>query len=503
MDKNLMEKRCIIIGSGLGGLSTGVILAKNGFDVTVLEQDSQIGGCLQCFYRDGVKFETGLHFIGSAERGQVLSNLFQYLEINKDIELSRLDASGYEMVSLAGERYKFVNGREPFIEQMAGYFPDSKDDLVKYINLIDKIAAASSFHNPNFIGSDLSVSYDYQMRSINSVLDRLIKNPRLRDVLVGNIPLYAARRDKTPFSVHAFIMDFYNNSAFRIVGGNDKIALSMANTIERLGGKVLTRQKAIRIDCNDIQATGVETADGTFYPADLIISDTHPVRTLEMLDTKLIRPIYRKRIMNMQNTASCFTVYMKFKPNAVPYLNYNFYCYSNNSPWGCEDYNESNWPKGYLYMHQCHQPNPRTAEGGVIISYMSMKDVERWQGTTIGHRGADYEQFKKEKAERLIEQVELEFPGLKGQIEHYYTSTPLTYLDYTGTIDGSMYGILKDVSLGQGSRVPYRTKIPNLLFTGQNVNSHGALGVLVGTIMTCSALFQDNRIFKQIIAANE
>ena len=57
-------KKCIIIGSGLGGLSTSVILAKNGYDVTILEQASQIGGCLQCFQRDGVKFETGMHFIG-------------------------------------------------------------------------------------------------------------------------------------------------------------------------------------------------------------------------------------------------------------------------------------------------------------------------------------------------------------------------------------------------------------------------------------------------------
>ena len=60
-------KKCIIIGSGLGGLSTGVILAKNGYDVTILEQSGQIGGCLQCFQRDGVKFETGMHFIGSLD----------------------------------------------------------------------------------------------------------------------------------------------------------------------------------------------------------------------------------------------------------------------------------------------------------------------------------------------------------------------------------------------------------------------------------------------------
>ena len=58
----MTKQKVIIIGSGLGGLSSGVILAKNGYDVTVLEQGIQVGGCLQCFTRCGAKFETGMHF---------------------------------------------------------------------------------------------------------------------------------------------------------------------------------------------------------------------------------------------------------------------------------------------------------------------------------------------------------------------------------------------------------------------------------------------------------
>ena len=53
----IKQEKVVIIGSGLGGLSSGVILAKNGYDVTVLEQGNQIGGCLQCFTRHGAKFE--------------------------------------------------------------------------------------------------------------------------------------------------------------------------------------------------------------------------------------------------------------------------------------------------------------------------------------------------------------------------------------------------------------------------------------------------------------
>lgn len=72
------KQRCVVIGSGLGGLSCGAVLSSNGYDVTVLEQQSQIGGCLQCFNRRGIKFETGMHFIGSADHGQVLDRLLRF-----------------------------------------------------------------------------------------------------------------------------------------------------------------------------------------------------------------------------------------------------------------------------------------------------------------------------------------------------------------------------------------------------------------------------------------
>lgn len=493
-----MGQKVIIIGSGLGGLSCGVILARRGYDVTVLEQGAQVGGCLQCFTRRGGKFETGMHFIGSASEGQTLDRLLEFLEVKPDITLSQLDPKGYDVVSLSGQHFRFANGREAFIEQMSSYFPQQKDAIVRYYDLVEKVASASSLHSLKHVETDAAVNLEYQMRTINEVIDETVDDPLLAKVLVGNLPLYAAEKDKTPFSTHAFIMDFYNQSAYRIVGGSDKVADSLVRTIGRYGGRVLTRCKATKIVCDDTHATGVEVCEPSgkaerrdnheLLEADIVISDAHPMRTLELLDTNLIRRAFRDRINAIPQTVGGFSVYLHFKENVVPYLNSNLYGYLQDSPWDCERYDETSWPKGYLYMHLCHEPQPTFAKTGVILSYMQMADVERWKGTRVGHRGADYEAFKHEKAERLINALEREFPGLRSQIAEYYTSTPLTYQDYTGTEGGSMYGIAKDVSLGAACRVPHRTRVPNVLQTGQNINSHGILGVLVGTIVTCTEI---------------
>ena len=487
----------------MGGLSCGVILAKNGYDVTILEQGAHIGGCLQCFTRRGVRFETGMHFIGSASEGQTLDRLLKYLEIKKDIRLSPLDSNGYDVVALNGRCYRFANGREKFLQQMTSYFPHQAEELIRYFDLVEKVAGASSLHSLKHVESDPIINADYQLRSINEVIDSIISDPELAKVLVGSLPLYAAERDKTPFSTHAFIMDFYNQSAYRIVGGSDAIAKSMVSTIEHYGGRVLSSSKVTRILCDDSHAIGVEVNGSEFMPCDFVISDTHPMRTLELTDSKLIRPAFRNRINTIPQTVGGFSVYLEFKDNSVPYQNYNFYGYNYGTPWNCEQYDADSWPKGYLYMHFCDDANQLFAKTGVVLSYMQMKDVEQWVGTKVGHRGADYEAFKRQKAELLLESVEKQFPGLRSHIKHYYTSTPLTYQDYTGTEGGSMYGVARDINLGAACRVPHRTKIPNLLQTGQNINSHGILGVVVGTIVTCSELLTSEKIYQQIMGANK
>ena len=193
-----------------------------------------------------------------------------------------------------------------------------------------------------------------------------------------------------------------------------------------------------------------------------------------------------------------FTVYLRFHPDRLPYLNRNYYVYDHGGPWDCEAYTDADWPRGFLYLHLCHEANPQYAQAAEIISYLRFDDVARWQGTHIGRRGPDYEAFKGAHAERLIAAVERAFPGTRAAIADVYTSSPLTYLDYTGTERGSLYGVEKDLTLGAACHVQHRTRIPNVLLTGQNVNSHGMLGTLMGTMVTCSDLIGTERLYVEI-----
>ncbi|MCK5078625.1 MAG: NAD(P)/FAD-dependent oxidoreductase, partial [Bacteroidales bacterium] len=84
--------------------------------------------------------------------------------------------------------------------------------------------------------------------------------------------------------------------------------------------------------------------------------------------------------------------------------------------------------------------------------------------------------------------LEKRLPGIRANIEKVYTSTPLTFHDYTGTDEGSAYGIMKNCHDPLRSIILPRTKINNLFFTGQNMNLHGILGVTASAVITCSEI---------------
>ncbi len=495
-------KKCIVIGSGLGGLSTGVILAKNGYEVTILEQAKQIGGCLQCFQRNGVKFETGMHFVGSLDDGEVLSNYFNFLGIKDKVEVSRMDTSSYNTISLNGERFSIANGHEQMIESLAERFPNEKDNLRRYWQLVDTVAQESPFYDLNHIDRNAQLDLRLFTTSINEVIDEVISDPTLRNVLVGDMSLYAAQRDRTPFSTYAFVSNFYNKSAFRFVGGSDNLAKALAEVVKSNGGKIYTGCRVVRAHSNNGLVTSVELENGELVEGDIFISDVHPMQLSSMFTGKELRPSFYSRIESIKNTPSVFSLFLKFKPGAMRYMNTNFYGYSCESPWNMELYDKSTWPRGYLYMHHCHEKKQEFARSGVILAYMLADELSEWAQTTVGKRGESYKEFKHAKAEKLLDAVERDFPGLRTQIEEYYTATPLTYRDYTLSPGGSMYGMAKDLTLGLAGRVSYKTKLPNFYLVGQNINAHGILGVMVGTLNVCSALLGEDVIKKQMLETN-
>ncbi len=488
----------VVIGSGLGGLSCAYILGKFGYRVCVLEKHFQIGGNLQTFVRKGCKFDTGMHYVGSLGTGEVLHRFFNYLGLLSKVETKKLDEDAFDVINIDGRKYNYAMGYEKFVASMISDFPDEAVAIETYAAKIRELGEKSDIYNLREVNLMDLTNINYYGISTSDYIASLTENVELRSVLAALNPLYAGEEANTPLYVHALVNHFFITSAWRLTKGADQISDALAESIKQMGGEVFTRAEVVKFHFNDMLVSAVETKAGDIFEADSFISNMHPSLTMDFIPDEKIRKSYKNRIINLRNTISSFTVYLVLKKNQVRYQNKNFYYYKTNKVWGVNNYNAGDWPQGLMIYFTADTANPDFAESATIITYMKYDEVKQWENTSIGNRGKLYKDFKNQKKELTLNRVTEVFPELTDAIENSYSASPLTYRDYTGTREGSMYGVVRDCTRPIESYISPRTKIPNLFLTGQSINLHGITGVLCGALITCGTFVEINEIIREI-----
>ncbi len=487
----------VIVGSGLGGLLCGYTLSKEGYNVCVLEKNSQLGGCLQNFGRDGHVFETGVHYIGSLGEGQILNQYFRYFELMDKLKLKKLDEDCFDKIHFGGKDYCYAQGFERFTDTMLSYFPSEKEAISKYVNKIQEVSIALNLMTLTEIDEN---SFDLEINNIiaSNYIESITSNKDLQNVLAGTNPLYAGVKGKSPFSLHALINYSFIESAWRIENGSGEIARQLTKSIKGFGGTVRNNSEVNSFVFENDELKAVELINGEKIYAKNFISNVHPARTLELIESHKLKKAYRKRIESLENTVSNFTIYISLKEDTFPLLNHNYYYYGMDDVWSGGKYDTKDWPQLYLMMTPPSKHTTKFARSMIVMTYMRFDEVKKWEHTYVGDRGDDYLQFKQDQTERLLNLIYQKYPELKDCIQSVSSSTPLTYRDYTGTVEGSMYGILHDATKPLETMVSSRTKIPNLFLTGQNIKFHGVLGVTIGSIVTSSCLLGMNYIVNKV-----
>lgn len=485
------EKKVVLIGSGLGSLVCAAILSREGFSVTILEMNRQIGGNLQTFIRDKHVFDSGVHYVGGLSEGQNLYKIFNYLGIYKGLSLEKLEHIGFDRICLVDDTntYFMSQGYETFAEQLTKSFPQEKEAIANYCKLVKRVCEDFPLYNLKSGSAEGKISW--MDKGCQEVINQLTTNETLRKVLAGNNLLYAGVEDVVPFYMQALIMNSYIESAWKVVGGGSKIASLLSQQIRKHGGRIVTKQKVIKLHVENDVILSAETEDGSHYEADHFISGIHPAITFSLIDSPLIRSGFRNRIDKLKNTLSAFTLNITLHPGIMPYEKCNYYCHLTDDVWANPDYNPEEWPSQYGLFYSPDPHDKIFARGITLITYMNYNEVIPWANSrnTTAHpseRSLSYQAFKEEKSQALIEAASARFPLLKKAIKNYYASTPLTYRDYMGTKDGSIYGIAKDYQQPLQTMVTTRTKIANLFLTGQNLNLHGILGVTISALLTSS-----------------
>jgi all-trans-retinol 13,14-reductase len=194
----------------------------------------------------------------------------------------------------------------------------------------------------------------------------------------------------------------------------------------------------------------------------------------------------------------------------LPKANYWIYPNGNDHDKAIKDYLEDytkEFPVVYISFPSAKNPvflkkypGRATIE---IITVAKYDWFKKWENTRWKKRGEEYDVLKEEFAQRLLEHLYQQEPQLRGKIDFYELSTPITTKHFCNYINGEIYGLDHPPARFAKDYLKPQTPIKNLFFTGQDIVTVGIGGALMSGVLTASAITKSNLINEIVKQAKE
>lgn len=498
----------IVIGSGPGGLTSAALLSAIGRKVLVLEQHYTAGGYTHSYERNGYEWDVGLHYIGAMGAPTMARKFMDFLS-GGQLQWAPMDAA-YDRFFIGDEIYEAVAGKAEFRANLVKRFPAEAGAIDRYLTLLDEIGANMKL----FTAARLLRPWQLKLamplllrllpknfrRSTREVLEELTQNQTLIAVLTGQWGDLGLPPAQSSFIIHALIARHYLFGGFYPVGGSWRIAETIIPRIQATGGEVFTYARVQEILVEGGKARGVLMEDGTRIEAPCVISSAGVMNTFQRL---LPAPVvqqhgYDKLLRNVTPSSGHIGLYIGLQGTAeeLGLPKTNFWIYPSADYEGdvarFEQDRTAPLPVVYVSFPSAKDPDYARRHPGTatieVVAPAPFEWFEPWSGSVWGKRGADYDALKAELGERVLEAMYEKLPQLRGKIDYWEISTPLSTQYFNAYERGELYGINHDPKRFEQSWLTPRTKIPGLWLTGQDIVSCGVVGAMMGGVVTAQAI---------------
>jgi all-trans-retinol 13,14-reductase len=499
----------LVIGSGLGGLTTAALLAKAGQRVLVLERHYTAGGFTHSFRRRGYEWDVGVHYIGDVHKPHSpMRRVFDTITDGK-LAWARMDEV-YDSMLIAGQRYDYHSGVKAFREGLLQHFPKAGRDIDAYLAHVRRASQSVPGHfGPRMLPALLQgaahaaarrLTGDYFARTTFDVLRECTRDAKLASVLVGQWGDYGTPPKQSSFAMHALVAQHYLDGANFPIGGASMIAHHIIPVIEASGGAVLVHAEVESILVNRGRAIGVRMVDGDELLCPQVISACGVHTTVSQLlpqaaaeEAGLV-----EKVDQLKRSIGHLGLYVGLKGTRESLD------LAQTNLWVYRDYDHdaslqrflkqpnTDFPLMYLSFPSAKDPAWASNHPGTstidVIAPAPWAWFERWKDTPWKHRGADYDDFKAQISDRLLDEVYRHVPRARGQVDHVELSTPLSTAHFSNYAAGELYGLEHSPQRFAQRWLTPRTPIKGLYLTGQDILFCGVGSALMSGVLTASSL---------------
>ncbi len=487
MKKTVDGKNIVVIGSGIGGLSTGILLSTLNYNVTIVEKNPLPGGLMRSYRRSGIDCPVGVHYVGALGDDEPLGRIFRLLGISATDLFERM---GRDSVI---DRYIFDDftfdlppGIDVYEEKLKRAFPGDKAAIDIVIANLHRFARFMLDPSFLFNQGDLFRNIEY-FDSMGEYMQKLNLSDNLRSVLAVPAYLIGVPLVECPVIFHHMVLAGYLFSCWRLRENGGKMADAFVRRFTGLGGKLILNDGGKNIFLQSGKVAGLRLESGSSLPADAIVAAIHPKTLLPLLPPEALKNSYRQRILGMQETIGVMAVQVSVDAGAHQEMPYNVYRLHSEG-------------KGILHNGVFYQLRRGNNAGENLLSIITKSNYEewiKWKNTSSGKRGRDYEEKKLSIAQELLHQADKVLGEIKGpRIIDVFT--PLTLRDYVNCAEGSCYGLMHSSSqllkIASLNYVP----LPGLYLAGQNVVAPGVLGTTLGSFNAACKIVGAEQLAKKL-----
>jgi len=518
----MSEKKfdAIVIGSGIGGMSSAASLAMCNYKVLVLEKNQFLGGSMGSYTDPETgnwKWSPGIQWVCDYSKSSVDYMLLKTITGGKASFSPLDDECQIKYFPDIDYQFAFVNDKGRLFEKLKFEFPEESqliDLYFKYLLILEKKSGMFSLPK-RFTPAIARIMFGFSKalkmlphmdKSITEVVDNVLKieNEKLRAILLSFSHYFGIPLDEIPFPFYAYAQNMQFKGMFYPDGGGEALVDALVATVTVKGGEARTSSGVERIIFENGIAIGVETVDGSTFFANKLISSIGIKETLSGLVPEQERPARLVKALEKHSSVPSFLeLLVGFEGDISPFgIRRTAYKTIIGDPsamlrnptedgWVCDDLTIS-FPSFLNIEHQ--NPGYQTAEMHHETRY---EYFEKYEGKQ------DSEAYKKvtEKITRnYLDRLEEKFPGLTKHVGYTKLITPLDVKNFTHHDQGSMFGL--DIQKAFNPELSPRSGMKNLYFTGEDIFAQGLTplnGVITASVVTGKNLIQR---FKKDYKAN-
>ncbi|MBF0569802.1 MAG: NAD(P)/FAD-dependent oxidoreductase [Candidatus Omnitrophica bacterium] len=414
----------IVIGAGIGGLTSALLLARQGVRVALIEKQPYAGGCCSSFTASGYTFDACVDSIGGLGQGEALRRIMEE-------DLGIWDK--VKFYDLAPIRRNFFPdftidipvGLKAYEEALARIFPVESNGIRQVLQRMEGIYQASTRSMLGESGGQELIGYINM--SLYDFLSSSVTDKRLHAVLSSYCTFLGVPADEVSAVIGAnILMHYVRGGAFRVEGGFQKLADVMVEEIRRAGGDVSLGDAVISIDNRAGYSVG--TGVGRRIEGKFLLSNIALAKTLAMMGRNE-NDRSQAALPSAEVSGSFVLLYLGLKGDLA------------SSGIG----SSAGYFGSYAFDDMLNGGSGAFAFGVSIPSLMDSSAAPAGHSALIAHwptgsvRPVSLQE-RQRIAGQMLDRLEQAVPGIRERVVYQSVSGPDTIERYTGNTAGAAYG---------------------------------------------------------------